>query len=146
MKSSLLRLDRYWLRSISVSENPAFDPTSTGSPVFQSTTSRGQKADDRKCWKVDLQVRTPEKNEPFQSYNIIVELSGIFEVPDSPPEADWEIFVAVNAPAILFGAAREVVASVTGRGLFPATILPSVTFLDEAPATEKTKEPTKSKD
>ena len=140
MKSSLLRLERYWLRSISVSENPTFDPTSTRVPVFQTTTSRGKKADDPKRWKVDLQIRTPEQNESSQPYNIVVELSGIFEVPDSTPETDWESFIAVNAPAVLFGAARELVGSITARGLFPAVILPSVTFVDEAPVREKTKE------
>jgi preprotein translocase subunit SecB len=136
MKSSVLRLEKYWLKSITCSENPAFDPNSTGVPVYQTYTSRGQKADDRKVWKVDLQIRTSEKIEPFQPYNIVVEMSGIFEVPDTPPEMDWETIVAVNGPAVLFGAARELVAFVTGRGLFPAAILPSVTFIDEAPPRE----------
>lgn len=143
MKSSLLRLDRYWLKSISVSENSAFDPASTGVPVFESTTSRAQKAEDPKYWKVDLEVRTPEKNNSFQPYNVIVKLSGIFEVPNN---LDWEVVVAVNAPAVLFGAAREIIATVTSRGSFPAMVLPSVTFMDEAPKKDESKESSKQGD
>ena len=143
MKSSLLRLEKYWLKSITVSENPTFDPNSTGVPTFETTTNRGHKSDDRKVWKVDLQVKTTEKCEPFQPYNIVIEMSGIFHVPDSLPEIDWESILAVNAPAVLFGAARELVAFATGRGFFPATVLPLVTFIDEAPPVMASPEPKK---
>jgi preprotein translocase subunit SecB len=56
-------------------------------------------------------------------------LVGFFEViPEWPPEQVGRLFSA-NAPALLYSAAREALATVTGRGPYPEILLPSVTFV-----------------
>ncbi len=56
-------------------------------------------------------------------------LVAFFEViPEWPPEQVDRLFSA-NAPALLYSAAREALATVTGRGPYPEIFLPSVTFV-----------------
>ena len=44
--------------------------------------------------------------------------------------------VHANGPAILFGAAREIIRAATGRGPWPAVIIPSTNFLTGLPPLE----------
>jgi len=41
-----------------------------------------------------------------------------------------------NGPAMLFGAAREIIRAATGRGPWPAVIIPSTNFLADLPPLE----------
>jgi len=52
-------------------------------------------------------------------------------------EARLKEVVAANAPAMLFGAAREIIRAATGRGPFPPVIIPSTHFLEPKPPGEK---------
>lgn len=62
-------------------------------------------------------------------YNFKTTLVGYFEISEQFPAEHAETMVNANAPALLYSAARELIASATGRGPLPALTLPSVTFI-----------------
>ncbi len=62
-------------------------------------------------------------------YNFRTTLVGYFEISERFPAEHAETMVNANAPALLYSAARELIASTTGRGPLPALTLPSVTFI-----------------
>jgi preprotein translocase subunit SecB len=98
--------------------------------------------DNKRLWKVviTLMVR-PSEGSTFCPYVIDAELLGFFEVHQSVDESAAEDLVACNGPAILFGAAREIILFITGRGPMPPFTLPSVTFIDGSKENrKKTKE------
>jgi preprotein translocase subunit SecB len=58
---------------------------------------------------------------------------GFMHVLETYPSDKIDLLVAVNGPALLYSSAREIIASITGRGPFPAIVLPSVNFLRKVP-------------
>lgn len=106
--------------------------------------------------KVDVQQSKQEDN-PFQrSFYLTIELDdssgtkypcvfsislvGFFEVAKEWPVEQVDILFNANAPALLYSAAREALATVTGRSPFKGILLPSVTFVPPPPAPPKQQE------
>jgi preprotein translocase subunit SecB len=59
-----------------------------------------------------------------------ISLVGLFEVIPEWPAKSVDVLIQSNAPALLYSAARESLALVTGRSPFGGIILPSVTFVE----------------
>ncbi len=60
-------------------------------------------------------------------YDVLLIVIGTFgTVPDFPEK---ETLVKISGSSILYGAAREYLATITGRGPYPPLLLPSVSFL-----------------
>ena len=75
---------------------------------------------------LNLEMKAPEgKNAP---YAIKMEIFGYFRVPDQMPEEIREKMVKTNGSSILYGAAREIIREMTGRGIYGKTYLPTVSF------------------
>lgn len=106
--------------------------------------------------KVDVKQSKQEDN-PFQrNFYITIELVdpsgakypcvfsitlvGIFEVAKEWPAEQIDILFNANAPALLYSAAREALATVTGRSPFRGILLPSVTFVPAPPVPPKQQE------
>jgi len=66
------------------------------------------------------------KNYPC---TFLISLVGFFEIIKEWPEYKVDQLFSSNAPALLYSAAREVLAMMTGRGPHGQIILPSVTFI-----------------
>ena len=84
---------------------------------------------------IALQAQTPNSIP----YEVTLRLIGFFHLApqyrpnDSAHHADlWN----VNAPSVLYGIAREILASFTCRGPYPSICLPTVTFTEPAAETE----------
>ena len=87
--------------------------------------------ENNRLWKVVLRVMVrPSEGSTFCPYVIDAELLGFFEVHQSVDEPAIVDMVTCNGPAVLFGAARELILFNTGRGPMPPFMLPSVTFID----------------
>jgi len=87
--------------------------------------------ENKRLWKVVLRVMVrPSENSTFCPYVIDAELLGFFEVNQSVDESGIVDLVTCNGPALLFGAARELILLITGRGPMSPFVLPSVTFVD----------------
>jgi Preprotein translocase subunit SecB len=151
MKPSPLTLEGYYLRELSVEMNPKFEkgqnlaawlgfhyhPDESYEPdliTYEANGAIAIKKDDplRRIYELKITSdRSPRKKFPY-FFEIAVE--GYFRIAEDYPAEKVELLFHANAPALLYAAAREILAVVTGRGPFPAVILPSVSFLDDAEA------------
>lgn len=80
---------------------------------------------------INLEMKVPEgKNTP---YAIKMEMFGRFQVSEKVPVELREKMVKINGSSILYGAAREIIKEMTGRGIFRKIQFPTVSFaaLDE---------------
>jgi preprotein translocase subunit SecB len=94
--------------------------------------------DNHRLWKVAIRLMVrPSEGSTFCPYVIDVEVLGFFEVHEGVDESAVEDLVTCNAPAILVGAARELILIVTSRGPMPPFTLPSVTFIDASKQNRK---------
>jgi len=96
-----------------------------------------QRGDNKRDWKVVLQLTCEPVEKNAGAYVATIELIGFFEVDNDLPEGRIGDVVAANAPAILYSAARELILLITGRGPFSPLSLPSATFIDETPSSQK---------
>jgi len=140
-----ISLKNYFIANLSVKANEIADG---GNVEFEGTSNAttivqvARHADNKNDWKVTLRIACAPKEKNLCSYFFDLELVGFFETfPQLSPEMAADI-IAVNGPSTLYGAARELILLVTGRGPFPPVSLPSVSFTDEAPS--KKKKPTES--
>lgn len=76
---------------------------------------------------VELRVSSDDKAENRGPYRFDVLIVGYFRV-HTKPSSDAVPFLLRNAAMILYSSVRELLASVTGRGPFPAIVLPTMTF------------------
>ncbi len=85
---------------------------------------------DIRRWKCDLTIRSrATKPKGTYPYSFEVGFVGFYRVLDAFPEKLIEAAINANGPAILYSAAREMLLVLTGRGRFPAILLPSITFI-----------------
>lgn len=141
MKNSPLQLKHYLVVELSVKAlpPPATKPNPNAKSTFKVSTqvTNAKNRENLRDWKVCLKV-TGEPEEPaLGGYLVAVELIGFFEVLPEFPEDKIEDLVTANAPALLYGAARELVLLVTARGPYSPFVLPSASFCDEAPTSRK---------
>jgi preprotein translocase subunit SecB len=84
-------------------------------------------------WLVGLSVEQGPCHEANIPYTFSVTLQGIvLALPGGPEGERLERAVKANAPAMLFGAAREMIRALTSRGPHRAIIIPSTSFLPPA--------------
>lgn len=96
---------------------------------------------------VDLSILDENKDDPRQfalkfrivleneigkvaPYNVDIEIAGVFSIISDMPVADREDFVRVNGCAVLYGAIRDQVLTLTSRSARGPLMLPTVNFLD----------------
>lgn len=144
MIQASLQLIDYWTTSLHVDANPDFEPSkerelncdliTVDHRVTRVTgeTTEGQPS----RWHVDLTIEQtiqPEQNAPY-SFRIVMQ--GVVIAHPRLSGAQLERAVAANGPAMLFGAAREVIRAATGRGPHAALLIPSTHFLANLPPPE----------
>jgi preprotein translocase subunit SecB len=145
MKNSPLQLLRYVVPEASCTATPTFDPTQ---PIDSAITAQlsvnaavtRQKAPDNfpgHSWSVEVSISQTLKEGQNFPYTFKVSLVGFFTCRDDlPPEAEEERFVRVNGSSMLYGAAREIVRSLTARGPWGALFIPGISFHDIPPKPE----------
>lgn len=152
MNPSPLQLEHYLVTAFSFAANREFDDDqNAGNPQaadlrFEVNPLRHEDHPNR--WMFELVVELPDQKEKNQPYSFRIEMVGFFAVTDSYPKEKAELLANVNGPALLFSAAREIVATMTGRGPYPALFLPSVMFVPLAakePATPQAKTTSRKK-
>jgi preprotein translocase subunit SecB len=79
-------------------------------------------------WSVELRIELPTVADRRPAYTFKVGAIGFFEVVETYPAEQREQLVMINGSSMLYSAARELLAAVSGRGPFPAIVLPSVSF------------------
>jgi len=136
VKKSPLKVKNYFITGLSVKANPIVEGTQVplvGDANVTTKVEVAQRADNKRDWKVALQLNCEPVEKNAGAYVVSMELIGLFEVDNDLAEDRIGDVVAANAPAILYSAARELILLITGRGPFPPLSLPSATFIDETP-------------
>jgi preprotein translocase subunit SecB len=139
VKLSPLILRTYFVTELSVKANVAAAPEQIvdGRSNIGTKVETARSDDNPRLWKVSLRIDCNEAEGSFCPYYVKAELVGVFEVHPEVNESTIGDLVSSNGPAILYGAARELILLVTGRGPLPPFLLPSATFIDHAPSARK---------
>ena len=140
MKPAPLQLTDYFLTSLSIEANPDFNGTDKVAFDFDSLTvtptvrKESDLGDNGTKWFVTLHIVQDipaGKNVP---YRFSLQMQGIVFAAPQLTGITLGRAVHANGPAMLFGAAREIIRAATGRGPWPAVIIPSTNFFSNLPA------------
>lgn len=147
MQPSPLQLRGYFLRSLRFALNDELETLPNGSVEFDEltlniTANTTSDPEDSFRWRSELLVESVDEPGVRLPYTFGIVLVGFFHVHESYPKERVELLAKTNSPALLYSAAREVLATVTRRGPYVPVLLPSITFLE--PPKEEAK-PRKSK-
>lgn len=134
MIPSPLHLEKYFFTKVHVDACPnSCEKAGKGLFTVKSTFMK-HKDEDRK-WMVQLDLQqVKDKDEACPEYSFHVEVVGFYEVSQDVAAGKAEALVRANGPALLYSAARELIATLTSRGPFAPVNLQTVTFIDEAKA------------
>lgn len=145
LQLSALQLEGYYVTELTYKVRP-----STGEPQFHMQGSIGvqhiglyqadpltidvqaaatQHPQDLNRWQNVLTISSQNPPERKYPYDFQITLVGYFTVSEQVPAERREGFVKVNGASILYSAARELLATVTGRGPLPSVVLPTVVFV-----------------
>lgn len=80
-------------------------------------------------WQHILTVTSQIPPERKYPYDFKIALVGYFKVSEQISPERRESFIKVNAASVLYSAAREALATATGRGPLPCVVLPTVVFV-----------------
>lgn len=134
MQNSPLQLEDYLLKSLRfaiiapLTDVPA---PATFDLLSIEVNAETQKRDDHPLrWRCELTVASKDEEDKNYPYTFELVYVGFFTVVKEFPSDRVEQMVRVNAPSLLYSAAREAIMYLTGRGRVPATLLPSITFLE----------------
>lgn len=137
MIPSPLRLEKYFFTKIHV-EACMDDREDPGQGALTTESNCLQHKKDSSRWMVALEVRQEnDSNNGKPDYLVDIEIVGLFTIEQDYPAEKADQLVKANAPALLYGSVRELVALLTGRGPFASVQLPSVAFVDEADLSAK---------
>lgn len=114
----------------SATENFDFNGVEIGEGINLSILD--EKQDDSKQFALKLHIVIANKSGKIAPYDIDIEVAGIFSIqPNSNiPVSERENFVIANGCAVLYGAIRDQVLTLTSRSARGPLMLPTVNFLD----------------
>lgn len=87
----------------------------------------GQPLRDQPKFRAMLKIKSDDE-EDENPYVFSIKLAGFFSVVNGDFSKAKRVLYYRNAVMLLYSAAREIIASTTARGPFPAFILPTLTF------------------
>lgn len=92
----------------------------------------GDNKDDPKHFALKLHIAIDNKAGKIAPYDIDIEVAGIFSIQQNSniPVSEHENFIIVNGCAVLYGAIRDQVLTLTSRSARGPLMLPTVNFLD----------------
>jgi preprotein translocase subunit SecB len=142
MKLAPLQLADYFLTDLSLqanpdfdSSNPADDPVETMVVVPSYSQSASEEGQDTR-WLVILEISQTISDGANLPYAFNLRIQGTVIVSSHIVGNKLQRAIHANGPAMLFGAAREIIRAATGRGPWPAVIIPSTNFLVGLPPLE----------
>jgi preprotein translocase subunit SecB len=131
MYPSPLQFERYFFTKVKVDANPAgkVDAVNTLNCEVELAIAEG----DPKRFQVVLRLKLLSPAGMEACYTGEIHAVGLFRVVDGWPEANRAKLVEANGAALLYGAIRELVLTITTRGPWPPILLNSVTFIPPKP-------------
>ncbi len=142
MKLAPLQLADYFLTDLTLQANPDFDsskpaddPVESLSVVPRYSQSESEEGQDTK-WLVILEISQTIPDGANLPYAFNLRIQGTVIASPHLVGNKLQRAIHANGPAMLFGAAREIIRAATGRGPWPAVIIPSTNFLINLPPLE----------
>lgn len=86
--------------------------------------------EDPRQFALKFHVALENKKGKIAPYDVDIAVAGIFSIISDLPATDREDFVRVNGSAVLYGAIRDQVLTLTSRSVRGPLMLPTVNFLD----------------
>lgn len=131
-----LEIVDYFFPHIQVTADPLFDAKSSSALQYE-VKSTVDKEDQNGLYQVVVEISSfPENDEIHQAYTVQLVVVGIFRIADQD-HPDPEKLLKITGASILYSAAREFLITITSRGPWLKTVLPTVSFLkthdDEEP-------------
>lgn len=130
MAKPSLQLDGYFFKKIQFEARPVTVPEDKRSflPQLAVSAYAAHGVEDPLDWMVGLTLTSPKDLPKWFPYKIELEAVGFVRVPADMHESLREDVVVRNGSALLYGAMRELVASLSGRANLPSYFLPTVSF------------------
>lgn len=133
MNPSPLLLDTYYLNEIAVKFHSGVkSDNKVIADDLKVDVRELQDQDNSRKWIFVLTIELPETAKPKLSCTFRIVLTGFFEVSETYDPTLADRLAKANGPAILYSAAREMLATITSRSFGYTVILPSVNFLPPA--------------
>jgi preprotein translocase subunit SecB len=142
MKLAPLQLTDYFITHLSLDSNPEFNSARpAGDPVETLTIVPGYALSDDKDeqgteWLVSLEITQTVPEGVNLPYTFSLHINGFVLASPHLEGTKLKRIVHANGPAMLLGAAREIIRAATGRGPWPAVIIPATNFLADLPPLE----------
>ncbi len=131
MHASPLRLDRYAFKRIELRAADDADQLAVNLIEAELTTFTHTSDENRFRIGLSVSLLPISQEETTPAYSGVLEIMGEFTVVDGF-QGNPMVMALNNGAAILFGAVREMVLTVTSRGPWPPTMLPTTSFLSIA--------------
>ena len=143
MNPSSLLLENYFFDEITIKHHSGVE---SGNKIvaddLKVNVREMQDDENPRKWIFELTIELPESATPKSPYTFRIILAGFFQVSETYESTLADKLAKVNGPAILYSAAREILATLTCRGFGATIFLPTVNFL---PAAQKQSAAVKSK-
>lgn len=135
MEKSPLQLESYAFDKIELEAQD--NPNPSHHNLIGGEVTHGVASEDPRLWHVilDISLGATEGETPLYRGRIVAE--GVFRVHPNWPEEKIEALVSSNAPALLYGAIREMVVNLTGRSKHGLINLQTVRFAPSERATKR---------
>lgn len=137
-----IQFKRYFIADFRLAPNNEFDatrPYKFGDNDFSVETVTLVNKENKRDWQLVLKIRQQYSEGSNYPYTYTLEIAGFFEVHNDFPETDIQKLVTITGASMLFGAAREIVRSITSLGPFGQVLMPSIAFnIPENKPSEKT--------
>lgn len=135
-----LQLDRLFFTEVRVKASTAASGTPSQGQV-QTTVSLFENQANARAWQARVEIRVSPTEAQQVPYEIHLVAFGQFTISDERSDRSHAAqLVAVSGASIIYSAAREYLAVLTGRGPWGAFQLPTVSFMNvkvEGPAAVK---------
>lgn len=126
---ALINLDEYFIEEFIVKLNPSFNPEEpTKGDIFVDFDMLKNDKNDH-LFKISMTIEL-NKNKENSPYYIFFKINGFFSYDKTASEEYIQKTIAQNAPSILYGVARGIIAQITSNYEFGKFILPSVNFIE----------------
>jgi preprotein translocase subunit SecB len=135
MKPSPLQLERHFFTKVHVDAYPDGDPAADVHIKTQVDVAKAES--DPKRYQLTLRLNLVAAGDKKPQYTAEIHVVGVVRVTDGWPDPAVQQLVQSNGPALLYGAAREMLCNVTARGPWPMLCIHSVTFVPSRAASPK---------
>jgi preprotein translocase subunit SecB len=134
MNPSPLQLEHHWFTKVSI-ESHVNGIVGTEN-ILECQFGTGQAEDNPRRFRAVLGLKFASHPEKQACYTGEICSEGFFQVLPEWPAEKMQMLVDANAPALLYGAIRELLLNITERGPWPPLRLIAMSFIDDAKKAE----------